>query len=86
MKMLELSQQPEMNAMSLDNLKIEIEQLEHIIEEKTQNETKQFLLRSATKRHEKGERNNKYCFRVIKQRPSQQTIAIHSVNGDGLSS
>ncbi|KAI9280928.1 hypothetical protein BC943DRAFT_330141 [Umbelopsis sp. AD052] len=74
MRMLEVSQVPTTNLESLDELKREIEKLELIIEEKTLNETKQFLLRSATKWHEEGERSNKYFFRVIKQRQSQQTM------------
>jgi hypothetical protein len=36
--------------------------------------TEQLLLRSATRWKEKGERNNKYFYRVIKQRIAQQTI------------
>ncbi|SAL96840.1 hypothetical protein, partial, partial [Absidia glauca] len=36
--------------------------------------TQQLLLRSATRWQDQGERNNKYFYRVIKQRTAQQTI------------
>ncbi|GAB5593750.1 hypothetical protein Unana1_08650 [Umbelopsis nana] len=63
-----------------DQLQQQIQKLEDIIEEKTADETKQHLLRSATRWHEKGERSNKYFFRVIKQRQTQQTLqSIKSV-------
>ena len=36
--------------------------------------TRQHMLRSATRWHELGEHNNKYFYRIIKERQSQQTI------------
>lgn len=74
MQMIEMMQQPTINKKSLDNLKEDIVQLEHSIEEKIRNETTQYLLRSATKWHEQGERSNKYFFRVIKHRQNQQSM------------
>ena len=52
----------------------QVRQLEVLIENQIQKETSQNMLRSATRWHEKGERNNKYFYRVIKERQSQQTI------------
>jgi len=49
--------------------------LEQLIEEKIQNETNQNLLRSATRWHEQGERNNKYFNNVIKQRTSHRLFS-----------
>ncbi|CDS10942.1 hypothetical protein LRAMOSA11428 [Lichtheimia ramosa] len=48
-----------------------------------QRDTQQAMLRSATRWHEKGERNNKYFYKVIKQRQSQQTIqSLKCSSGD----
>ena len=46
------------------------EQIEGLLRQETQ----QYMLRSATRWHEQGERNNKYFFGVIKSRQNQQTI------------
>lgn len=43
--------------------------------------TAQLLLRSATRWEEKGERNNKVFFRVIKERQNQQTIRSLQIDG-----
>ena len=60
-------------------------QLEKLLDFQIQQETKQCLLRSATRWHENGERNNKYFYNVIKQRQSQQTIqSLRSSSGDLL--
>ena len=48
--------------------------LERLLDFQIKQETKQCLLRSATRWHEEGERNNKYFYRVIKERTRQQTI------------
>ncbi|CDH61172.1 hypothetical protein RO3G_01611 [Lichtheimia corymbifera JMRC:FSU:9682] len=55
-------------------LNTQIQNIEQQIDTLTQHETQQNLLRSATRWHEKGERNNKYFYRVIKSRQQQQTI------------
>ena len=52
----------------------QVRQLEVLIDNQIQKETSQNMLRSATRWHEQGERNNKYFYRVIKERQSQQTI------------
>jgi hypothetical protein len=51
-----------------------VHELEKLIDGQIQKETRQHMLRSATRWHELGERNNKYFYRVIKERQSQQTI------------
>lgn len=53
-----------------------------------QQNTKEILLRSATRWHEKGERSNKYFYKVIRGRQHKQTIqALRSVTtGELLSS
>ncbi|KAI7873559.1 hypothetical protein K492DRAFT_118572, partial [Lichtheimia hyalospora FSU 10163] len=48
--------------------------IEEQIDKLTQQQTQQAILRSATRWHEKGERNNKYFYRVIQSRQQQQTI------------
>lgn len=48
--------------------------LEKQIDGTIQQETQQLMLRSATRWHEQGERNNKYFYRVIKDRQTTQTI------------
>ena len=50
------------------------EQVEQQIESLTKKDTHQAMLRSATRWHENGERNNAYFYRVIKTRQQQQTI------------
>lgn len=45
-----------------------------LIDAEIQNETRESMLRSATRWHEEGERNNKYFYQVIKERQTQQTI------------
>ena len=58
-------------------------QLEKLLDFQILQETQQCLLRSATRWHETGERNNKYFYNVIKQRQSQQTIqSLRSSSGD----
>lgn len=52
----------------------ELQHIEQQIDNLTQTETHQAMLRSATRWHEKGERNTKYFYRVIKERQQQQTI------------
>ena len=60
-------------------------QLEKLLDFQILQETQQCLLRSATRWHETGERNNKYFYNVIKQRQSQQTIqSLRSSSGDLL--
>lgn len=51
-----------------------ITQVEREIKTITKKDTHQAMLRSATRWHEKGERNNAYFYRVIKSRQQQQTI------------
>lgn len=53
---------------------IQLAQVEKQIETLIDTDTRQIMLRSATRWHEKGERNNKYFYRVIKSRQLQQTI------------
>ena len=48
--------------------------LDKLLDEQIQMETRQCMLRLATRWHEQGERNNKYFYRVIKSRQVQQTI------------
>ncbi|KAG1158142.1 hypothetical protein G6F37_006060 [Rhizopus arrhizus] len=52
----------------------EIHRLEKLIDKRTRQETCQQMLRSATRWLDKGEQNNKYFYRVIKERQIQQTI------------
>ncbi|KAK4511675.1 uncharacterized protein ATC70_008591 [Mucor velutinosus] len=52
----------------------QVRQLEVLIEDQIQKETSQNMLRSATRWLEQGERSNKYFYRSIKVRESQQTI------------
>ncbi|KAK4515304.1 uncharacterized protein ATC70_002914 [Mucor velutinosus] len=52
----------------------QVRQLEVLIENQIQKETSQNMLRSATRWLEQGERSNKYFYRSIKVRESQQTI------------
>ena len=65
-----ISGQPTGDPPSLEKVR----ELEKLIDSQMQNETRQHMLRSATRWHELGERNNKYFYRVIKERQSQQTI------------
>ncbi|KAG2191396.1 hypothetical protein INT47_004330, partial [Mucor saturninus] len=51
-----------------------LKELDQLIDNQIQKETRECMLRSATRWHELGERNNKYCYRVIKERQSEQTI------------
>jgi hypothetical protein len=51
-----------------------LKELDALIDSQIQKETRECMLRSATRWHEMGERNNKYFYRVIKERQSQQTI------------
>lgn len=48
--------------------------LDKEIDQQIQQETKECMLRSATRWHEHGERNNRYFYNVIKERQSHQTI------------
>ncbi|KAG1471612.1 hypothetical protein G6F56_002028 [Rhizopus delemar] len=56
------------------NLSTNARQIESILDLQIQQETRKIMLRSATRWHEQGERNNKYFYKVIKDRQSQQTI------------
>ncbi|KAK4518752.1 uncharacterized protein ATC70_008974 [Mucor velutinosus] len=60
-----------------------IKTLEQLIEQKIQEDTRQAMLRSATRWLEMGEQNNKYFFRVIKDREAQQTIQSLKKAGTG---
>ncbi|CEP14347.1 hypothetical protein [Parasitella parasitica] len=51
-----------------------IRNLVSFIEAQIKEDTGQALLRSATRWHEQGERNNNYFFKVIKERQTHQTI------------
>jgi hypothetical protein len=51
-----------------------VKKLEQLIEQKIQEDTRQAMLRSATRWLEMGEQNNKYFYGVIKDREAQQTI------------
>ncbi|KAG2192922.1 hypothetical protein INT47_002761, partial [Mucor saturninus] len=51
-----------------------LKELDQLIDNQIQKETLECMLRSATRWHELGERNNKYFYRVIKERQSKQTI------------
>ncbi|KAG2190947.1 hypothetical protein INT47_010013 [Mucor saturninus] len=51
-----------------------LKKLDQLIDNQIQKETRGCMLRSATRWHELGERNNKYFYRVIKERQSKQTI------------
>jgi hypothetical protein len=58
-----------------DSLPLQVvHELEKLIEGQIHKETRQNMLRSATRWHELGERNNKYFYRVIKERTSAMTI------------
>jgi endonuclease/exonuclease/phosphatase family metal-dependent hydrolase len=58
-----------------DSLPLQVvHELEKLIDGQIQKETRQHMLRSATRWHELGERNNKYFYRVIKERQSSMTI------------
>ncbi|KAG0933735.1 hypothetical protein G6F32_010970 [Rhizopus arrhizus] len=50
------------------------QRLQTLIDERIRADTHQSMLRSATRWHENGERNNKYFYRVIRERQAQQTI------------
>lgn len=52
----------------------DVTHVEQEIESLTNKDTRHAMLRSATRWHEKGERNNAYFYRVIKSRQQQQTI------------
>jgi hypothetical protein len=52
----------------------ELDILDAELEKLIENETQLLLLRTATRWHAQGERNNKYFFQVLKQRQRQQTI------------
>ncbi|KAL7312977.1 hypothetical protein PS15m_008680 [Mucor circinelloides] len=43
-----------------------VKNLEKLIDERIQEDTRQAILRSATRWHEQGKKNNKYFYRVIK--------------------
>lgn len=58
--------------------------LEKLLDYQIKQETKQCLLRSATRWHEEGERNNKYFYRVIKDRTRQQTIESLRCSSTGV--
>ncbi|KAG2191895.1 hypothetical protein INT47_005342, partial [Mucor saturninus] len=51
-----------------------LKELDQLIDNQIQKETRECMLRSATRWHELGEHNNKYFYRVIKERQSKQTI------------
>ncbi|KAJ8656559.1 hypothetical protein O0I10_007636 [Lichtheimia ornata] len=51
-----------------------LQHIEQQIDNLIQQQTQHALLRSATRWHDKGERNNQYFYRVIKTRQQQQTI------------
>ncbi|SAL97863.1 hypothetical protein, partial, partial [Absidia glauca] len=55
-------------------LQHDLNQVEQQLDVHIDRSTKQLLLRSATRWQDQGERNNKYLYRVIKQRTAQQTI------------
>jgi hypothetical protein len=58
-----------------DSLPLQVvRELEKLIEGQIHKETRQNMLRSATRWHELGERNNKYFYRVIKEWTSAMTI------------
>lgn len=57
--------------------------IEQQIDSLIQHDTRQTMLRSATRWHEQGERNNKYFFRVIKERQTQQTITALQCSQNG---
>ncbi|KAG2191761.1 hypothetical protein INT47_010577, partial [Mucor saturninus] len=56
------------------SVSLKLNELDRKIDLQIQKETRQYMLRSATRWHENGERNNKYFYRVIKERQSKQTI------------
>ncbi|KAK4518233.1 uncharacterized protein ATC70_001585 [Mucor velutinosus] len=60
-----------------------IKRLEQLIEQRIQDDTRQAMLRSATRWLEMGEQNNKYFFNVIKDREAQQTIQSLKKAGTG---
>lgn len=51
-----------------------LESIDSELEALIETETQQLILRTATRWHANGERNNKYFFRVLKQRQQQVTI------------
>jgi hypothetical protein len=62
---------------STDNRQLQqhrLAQIESELDDYIDQQTHQLRLRSATRWHEKGERNNKYFYRAIKQRNIQQTM------------
>ncbi|CDS11845.1 hypothetical protein LRAMOSA11489 [Lichtheimia ramosa] len=68
---------------SRPTLQHQLTRIDQSIDTIIQRDTQQAMLRSATRWHEKGERNNKYFYRVIKQRQSQQTIqSLKCSSGD----
>jgi hypothetical protein len=83
MKKLTQMKAEETQQRATEQLLEEIESLERCIEERIQDEAKQYILRSATRWQEKGERNNKYFYKVIKQRQAQQTIQALTSSKDG---
>ncbi|KAG2194762.1 hypothetical protein INT47_012064 [Mucor saturninus] len=56
------------------SVSLKLNEIDRKIDLQIQKETRQYMLRSATRWHENGERNNKYFYRVIKERQSKQTI------------
>ncbi|KAG2193121.1 hypothetical protein INT47_003112 [Mucor saturninus] len=53
---------------------LKLKELDQLIDDQIQKETRECMLRSATRWQELGERNSKYFYRVIKERQSKQTI------------
>jgi hypothetical protein len=83
MKKLTQMKAEETQQRATEQLLEEIESLERCIEERIQDEAKQYILRSATRWQEKGERNNKFIYKVIKQRQARQTIQALTSSKDG---
>lgn len=83
MKKLTHMKAEETQQRATEQLLKEIESLERCTEERIQDEAKQYILRYATRWQEKGERNNKYFYKVIKQRQAQQTIQALTSSKDG---
>jgi endonuclease V-like protein UPF0215 family len=77
MKKLTQIKAEETQQRATEQLLEEIESLERCIEERIQDEAKQYILRSATRWQEKEERSNKYFYKGIRQRQAQQTIQKH---------
>ncbi|KAG2193022.1 hypothetical protein INT47_012147 [Mucor saturninus] len=61
-----------------------LKELDQMIDNQIQKETRECMLRSATCWHELGERNNKYFNRVIKERQSKQTIQSLKCSATGF--